>query len=453
MLPIVTPAEMRSIDAEALESVEELIERAAGRVARAARQMLGGVYGRRVSIIAGPGNNGADARVAGRMLEAQGVRVRVVDPGAPIPHAHLVIDGAFGTGMSRSYHPGEPPAGVPVLAVDIPSGVDGSTGEIHGSALAAQRTVTFAALKPGLLLGPGALLAGDIEVADIGLDVRRSRAWLFTEQDAVDTVPQRAPHAHKWKHAVAVVGGSAGMSGAPRLAAAAAMRAGAGYVRCSLPGGVAPADLDEVVYAALPASDWSGEVLASTGRERALVLGPGLHPDGARDVQEVISRAPADLPIVVDGTGLRLLGSQPQLREQVVLTPHDGEFESLTGHRPEVDRFAAVRRLSAATGATVLLKGPLTLIAAPDGRCMACAHGDERLATAGSGDVLSGVIAALLAHGLAPLSAATLGAWVHADAGRHGPTRGLVASDLLAGVARSLSALADARSKGSHATD
>lgn len=452
MLAIVTPAEMRAIDDAAPEPVEVLIERAGRRLARSARQMLGGVYGRRVVAIAGPGNNGADARVAARMLNAAGIRTMVIDPTEhALPDADLVIDGAFGTGISRPFE--APKTAAPVLAVDIPSGVDGLTGELVGAPMRATHTLTFAALKPGLLLHPGADYSGNIEVADIGLDTSRAQSWLFTRGDAIRSVPTRQPDDHKWRRAVTVVGGSPGMAGAPLLAAEAAFRTGAGYVRAQLPGGESPTRRSEIVMQPLPSQGWSHAALDDIRRFHAVVLGPGLALGGDADVAAFLAGIAAETPVVVDGTALRLLGNRPQLRPSVILTPHDGEFAALTGAAPSADRFAAARYLAAQTNATVLLKGPLTIIATPDGRTLAVGHGDARLAVAGSGDVLAGAIAALAAGGLEPAMAAALGAWVHADAGHQLPPLGGIASDLLGGLAHSVSDLVAHRPRGHHAAN
>ncbi|MEA3019881.1 MAG: ADP-dependent NAD(P)H-hydrate dehydratase / NAD(P)H-hydrate epimerase, partial [Actinomycetota bacterium] len=203
MIPILTPEEMRAVDAAAPEPVEVLIGRAGAAVARAAIDMLDGAYGRRVVVIAGPGNNGADGRDAARRLEARGVRVTVLDAKdvpASLPRSDLVIDAAYGTGFhaptakigaSGTWTPPDV-VDVPVLAVDIPSGVDGLTGRAEGHVLWADRTVTFAALKPGLLFADGADRAGEIDVVDIGLDVSSARAHVVTGDDVRDWLPERA---------------------------------------------------------------------------------------------------------------------------------------------------------------------------------------------------------------------------------------------------------------------
>ncbi len=442
MQAIVTPEEMAAIDAAAPEPVEVLIERAGAAVAQAALAMLGGAYGRRVLVLAGRGNNGADGRAAARRLEARGVRCRVVEATeAPptLPLADLVIDAAYGTGFRGEHHaPALGGPDTPVLAVDIPSGVTGRTGEVGGRAWRATRTVTFAAWKPGLLLGEGAELAGRVSVADIGLDVSGARAHLVEAADVAAWVPARARATHKWRAATWVVAGSPGMAGAAHLAARAAQRAGAGYVRLSTPGSDQdPFAPTEAVVTALPGSAWAEVVLGGADRFGSLAVGPGLGTDehDATQVRRLV--ACSDRPLVVDGDGLRALGrdaaavigERPADAPPVVLTPHDGELEALTGEAPGPDRFAAVRELAARTGAVVLLKGPTTLVARPDGHVWATTTGDARLATAGTGDVLTGTVAALLAQGLPADRAAAAAAHLHGRAGALAWRRGLVAGD------------------------
>lgn len=440
MIPIVTPEEMAAIDAAAPEPVEVLIDRAASAVAWAATDLLGGTYGRRVVVIAGPGNNGNDGRVAAAKLRRRGVRVDVIDALADadaLPPADLVIDAAFGTGLSRGYDP--PDTGLtPVLAVDIASGLNGLTGEVMSGALDAVATVTFAALKPGLLLDGGIRLSGDIDVADIGLDTDTAAAHLLTEDDVAGILPERALDAHKWQCAVWVIAGSPAMAGAASLAATAAYRAGAGYVRLSSPGaGPAVGSPIEAVGMALPEDSWGGEVAPLCDRLHAVVLGPGLGTAESRMAQVRTAIAAIPLPLVVDGDGLTALGADAgsvlrERRAPTVLTPHDGEFERLAGHRPGPDRFESCRSLAAQLSAHVLLKGPTTIVAAPDGDARAIVEGDERLATAGSGDVLAGALGALLAAGLDPLDAAAAGAFLHGRTARLGSDTGLVAGDLAA---------------------
>ncbi len=435
VIPVVTPEEMAAVDAAAPEPVEVLVGRAGGAVARAAVQLLGGAYGRRVVVVAGKGNNGADGREAARRLHRAGVRVTLLDAAAghtEVPPCDLVIDAAYGTGFRGRWHPPHP-RGAPVLAVDIPSGVDGRTGEASPEVLAAVRTVTFAALKPGLLLGRGPDLAGEVVVADIGLDVGRAKAGLVTDGDVGGWLPSRPREAHKWRSAVWVVAGSPGMSGAATLAARGALRAGAGYVRLSTPG-APPGDVAplEAVGRPLPAAGWAEDVLADAGRFRAVVVGPGLGrgEEVAGEVRRLVRGCP--VPVVVDGDGLAALdeAERAALPPSTVLTPHDGEYRRLCGHPPQPDRLGAARELAMATGGVVLLKGSTTVVAGPEGPALLATTGDARLATAGTGDVLAGVLGALLAAGLDPPVAAAAAAHVHGRAAALGWPRGLVAGDL-----------------------
>ena len=449
MIPIVTPEEMAAIDAAAPEPVDILVGRAGAAVARAARRMLGGTYGRVVNVIAGKGNNGADGRVAGELLTSAGATVRVFEAAASpssLPPADLVLDAAYGTGFRGEWT--APSVGdARVLAVDIPSGVDGLTGSAVPGTLAAAETVTFAAMKPGLLVNDGKQLAGKITVADIGLDVSSARAHAVEAADVAAWWRPRRVDAHKWTQAVRVVAGSPGMTGAASLASVAAMRAGAGIVWLSTPGETAPrSELIEVVGKPCPAERWAAAVTGSLARFGALVLGPGLgiEPDTALQVRVLVTAAPC--PVVVDGDGLTAIATAPggaaavlgERPAATVLTPHDGEFERLAGGRPGPDRFAAARRLAVETGAIVLLKGPTTLIAEPGGLVRAVSAGDQRLATAGTGDVLAGTIGALLASGMPPFDAAAAAAWLHGTAASLQPATGLVASDVAAAIPRAI---------------
>lgn len=453
MIPVVTPEEMAAIDAAAPEPVDELIERAGRALARTALDMLGGGYGRRVTVLAGKGNNGADGRAAARRLRRRGVRVAVVEAGdatGSLPPSHLAIDAAYGTGLRRPYSPpapapllDDPDQPAPILAADIPSGVNGLTGEILGKPWFADQTVTFGALKPGLILHPGAQHCGQVTVAPIGLDASSARTHLVTAHDASCWLPVRPAEAHKWQTACWVIAGSPGMTGAAHLAAAAAMRSGSGYVRLSTPG-LDAADvlaggtaLTETVGHPLPADNWADAIEADEqSRFKAMAVGPGLgrQPTTVQSVRELASRTP--LPLVIDGDGLFALGLEADrvLADRTaptVLTPHDGEYRILTGEAPNSDRFAAARSLAAATGVHVLLKGPTTVVADPEGTAVAVANGDARLATAGTGDVLAGLICGLLSAGVEPMKAAAAAAWLHGQAASTRPPGGMAASDLL----------------------
>jgi hydroxyethylthiazole kinase-like uncharacterized protein yjeF len=446
MIPVVTTEEMGAVDKAATEAVEVLIGRAGRAVAHVALELLGGGYGRRVVVVAGKGNNGADGRAAAAVLAGRGVRITVLDvaslvPGSPLPESDLVIDAAYGTGFRGGYAPPDP-GETPVLAVDIPSGLNGDTGVVAegAAALPALMTVTFQAYKPGLLLGAGPELCGQVIVADIGLGPgvdEIASSWLVTDWE-LGWLPPRPRNTHKWQSAVMVVAGSPGMMGAPGLVSRAAMRAGAGYVLLGVPGaelGSLPSG--EAVGVELPATEWEGPAATAAQRCRALVTGPGLGRSDAVGQSVTALLAAVDAPMVVDADGINAVGSVDRLRQAVsgrskatVITPHEGEYARLTGQPPGADRLGAVRSVAATSGAVVLLKGSTTLVAAPDGRAFFVATGSSRLATAGTGDVLSGMIGAFLASGVDGPHAAALAAHVHGRAAQRGHAIGLVAGDL-----------------------
>lgn len=461
-IAVVTPAEMAAIDAAAPEGTDVLIERAGAATAAATRRLLGGTYGRRVVVVAGKGNNGNDGRAAATRLARAGMAVIVVDAHvAPdvLPPCDLVIDAAFGTGFAGAWRAPAPAPGTRplVLAVDIPSGVDGTTGVVAADSapLPADATITFAAPKPGLLFGEGRRLAGVVEVADIGLDTSSVATTLVTDAGVRAALPRRADDDHKWRSAVWVVAGSSGMDGAAALACGGAARTGAGYVRLSIPGGGtdAPHVPAEVVRTPLPPTGWGAEVAGAAHRFGALVVGNGLglHHDPG-DLVAVLAGGAGErsgptarpVPVVVDGDGLGLLaaaGTTAPLGAHVVLTPHDGEFAGLAGEPPGPDRLGDTRRLAASLGAVVVAKGPTTVVAHPEGRALVVTSGDARLATAGTGDVLAGMVGALCAAGVEPWLAAGLAAHLHGRAAALGWRTGLVASDVVGLIPAAIAAV------------
>lgn len=462
MRAVLTRDEMRAADAAALAEVshETLVRRAGTAVGVTALAMLGGAYGRRVVVVAGKGSNGADGRVAAAVLERRGARVTVLDAstlgdGAALPACDLVVDGAYGTGFRGSYVAPQVPAGALVLAVDIPSGVDADTGDAPGVAVRADRTVTFAALKPGLLQGAGPVQSGTVEVADIGIGFPAPQASLMDDADVAALLAARPRGVNKWTNAVGVAAGSAGMEGAAVLCARGAMAGGSGMIRLGSPGDPTAVWPTEAVRMHLPAGGWSGAFLEATSKCKAIAVGPGLGTGDAvaEEIRTVVAGAP--VPLVIDADALTALGDVSSARTLLdkrsapsILTPHDGEYARLTGSAPGEDRLAAARRLAEAVGAVVLLKGPLTAVAR-EGGCpdvLLADAGGPALATAGSGDVLSGIIAAFLARGVGAHEAAALAAHVHGRAASLGPDVGLVAGELPELVARFLSrCAADAR--------
>jgi NAD(P)H-hydrate epimerase len=409
--------------------------------------------------VAGKGSNGADGRVAAAYLCSRGARVRVVDAagiggGDALGACDLVIDAAYGTGFRGSYDAPAVPPGAAVLAIDIPSGVDADSGNAPGAAVQADRTVTFAALKPGLLQGRGAVCSGTVEVADIGIAFPTPQALLVEDAD-VALVPARLRQVNKWTNAVGVAAGSPGMEGSAILCTRGAMAAGAGMIRLGSPGSPSAAWPTEVVRIQLPAEGWAETFVTASAKCKAVVLGPGLGTGEATagEIRAVIAAVP--VPLVIDADALTALGGTAAARLLIekrsapsILTPHDGEYARLNGSAPTEDRLASARALARATGAIVLLKGSLTAVASPDGEVgkpdvLLAAAGGPSLATAGSGDVLSGIIGAFCARGLPAFEAAAVAAHVHGRAASLGPAQGLVAGDLPGLVAEFLTDLED----------
>jgi NAD(P)H-hydrate epimerase len=381
--------------------------------------------------------------VAADLVARRGARVTVIaatDGPDRLPPCDLVIDGAYGTGFHGAYDAPLLDPGTPVLAVDIPSGIDAETGEAPGRATVATRTVTFAALKPGLLQGAGPAHCGTVEVADIGIALERSAVALIEDADLATNLPARPASTHKWSSAVAICAGSSGMEGSAILCSRGAMAAGAGMVRLGSPGDPAAAWPTEVVRAGLPATGWASAFLEAAAKCGAGVIGPGLGLDDATaaEIRSVIERF--DRPLVVDADALSALGDADSARAVVaartaptILTPHDGEYARLAGSPPGPDRVAAARQLAERLGCLVLVKGSLTAVARPGGATpdvLLSAAGTPALATAGTGDVLSGIIGAFLARGVEPQLAAALAAHAHGRAAGRGPVQGLVAGDL-----------------------
>ena len=441
MIPVARIEEMQAIDKSASDSIDILIERAGSAVAKAALQQLKGSHGHNVVILIGKGSNGADGRFAAKQLARQGINVEIIDAEkAPkkLPETDLVIDAAYGTGLRRPYN--APETNSPVLAVDLPSGVDGKTGNCLGKPLRAERTITFNALKPGHLFSDGSCLAGDIEVADIGLDVSSLSCGLVTDDDIKQWIPSRPYNSHKWKSACWVIAGSKGMEGAASLAVSAAQRAGSGYVRFSSPDFEIPdLPLESVLF---PINKDLHIDESESQRFKAFVIGPGLGRSYSlsKSIQSLLEKL--NCPVVVDGDGIHALESGKISKcKDIILTPHDGEFEKLTGSLPDFDRIDSVLKCAKSTGATILLKGATSVVANPEGSVRIINNGDQRLATAGSGDVLAGIIGAFLTRGANPLDAAAAGAHVHGYLLNLLPKSGVIASDLIGCLYRAVNDL------------
>lgn len=451
--PLLTPEQMRAAEATAIAAGTPALTLMARASAAAVAAIMAFAPRRHALVLAGPGNNGGDGYGVALGLAAAGVRVEVAALAAPrgspaadmaarwtgpvLPleeatPAPLVIDALFGTGLDRPMPEAACAAlarlapGASLVALDIVSNLHAGTGAALGPVQPAQLTISFGAAKPGHVLGHGPVLSGRLVTADIGIPVPDSGLGLVPRPLRLPLVPDLHKYA---RGAVLVVSGS--RAGAARLAAAAALRAGAGLVTLIGPDSLLP--LDAVMHR----PDTEGQALLADPRTRTIVIGPGLE-DTPR-AQDWLARLLAGTtPLVLDAGALALLTPDrlAAATAPCILTPHEGEFRALFGEIG-LDRVATVRHAAARTGAIVLLKGPQTLIAASDGRTLVNTHAGPALATAGAGDVLAGLIAALVAQGQPLFEAAATAAWLHGDAGLNAPA-GLVADDLPALVAAAI---------------
>ncbi|MFD7918999.1 NAD(P)H-hydrate dehydratase [Streptomyces sp. NPDC059740] len=462
---------VRAAERELMAELPEgtLMQRAAAGLATACAQLLGRVYGSRVVLLVGSGDNGGDALYAGARLARRGAGVRAVllrpdrahgeglaalvaaggrvsaDAEADIARADLVVDGIVGIGGRGGLRPeaarlatAAAAGGGRVVAVDLPSGVDADTGRVEGEAVRADLTVTFGAYKPGLLVDPAREHAGALRLVDIGLrlpprghaDEGALRVQALQHADVGAVLPRPSAESDKYRRGViGVVAGSARYPGAAVLAVSGAVRGGAGAVRYVGPGA-------DAVLSRFPETLVHAGPPSKAGRVQAWAIGPGIgdNPDNEAFMADVLA---SEVPVLVDADGLRLLdaGAVRRRPAPVLLTPHAGEAAVLLGSsREEVEggRLAAVRELAGRFGAVALLKGSTTLVA--DGRAGASGTGGAAvvrvnptgtgwLATAGSGDVLSGLAGSLLATGLAPLDAGSVAAYLHGLAARRAARR------------------------------
>lgn len=463
---IVTPEEMAGIDRAAIASGidgYQLMESAGQAVAAAALRLFPG--GLRFVVLVGPGNNGGDGYVAARALSGSGCPVDVFAFGEPAPGGDadrarqlfagavmvlddytpstgdVVIDALFGAGLSRDLDASVSALidrvnslAIPVVAVDLPSGIDGRTGKVRGAAFRAQHTVTFMCRKPGHLLMPGRALCGHTEIFNIGIPGRLVSAashHLRVNEPALwrMSLPEADPSAHKYGHGhLAVFSGGRLSTGAARLSAAAGLAAGAGLVTLLSPGPATEVNAAHSTAVMLRQIDDVAdlEALLADPRLSAFLLGPAF---GDFDKARAFVAALCGRPLVLDADGITAFRDMPeQLFEiygegdrRLVLTPHDGEFARLFADLaadPGLSKVDRARKAAARSHAAVVLKGADTVIAAPDGRALINTNAPPSLATAGSGDVLAGIIGAHLAQGMPAFEAAAAGVWRHGQAGR-----------------------------------
>jgi NAD(P)H-hydrate epimerase len=466
---LLTPDEMGQADRAALVAApdQDLMDHAGRAVAGAIAVRWSK---RAVLVLAGPGNNGGDGFVAARYLAAGGWPVRIALLGertalagdaarhaelwtgpveplsvSALEGAKLVIDALFGAGLSRPLDglaktvvEALAARGLPICAVDVPSGLDGASGEARGAVAAADLTVTFFRKKPGHLLLPGRSLCGELVLSDIGIpaSVIAAIAPKTFENDPdlwLARYPWPTVAGYKYTRGHALVLGGEATTGASRLTARAAQRAGAGLVTVAAPRAVWPiyatALLSEMVHAIEGPSDF--EALLADERRNAIAIGPGAGVSKATR-RAVLSALKTRRAVVLDADALTAFAEQKEtlfdaIDGPCVLTPHDGEFKRLFD--PAGDKLTRVRRAAELSGAVVLLKGADTVIAAPDGRAVINANAPPQLATGGSGDVLTGLITGLLAQGMTAFDAAAAGAWLHGAAAADFGL-GLIAEDL-----------------------
>ncbi|HEY7050044.1 MAG TPA: NAD(P)H-hydrate dehydratase [Jatrophihabitantaceae bacterium] len=430
-----------------------LMQRAAAGLAVHCGQMLGRVYGASVVLLVGSGSNGGDALYAGARLADRGAQVTAVllDPerahrgglialrmaggravsakAGPdvIEAADLVVDGILGIGgkgglRGDAIELAETADARVTVAVDLPSGVDADTGAVPGEAIRADATVTFGALKPGLISGAGAELAGEVHLVDIGLEpeLAARKTFVLEEPDVAALLPVPGPSDDKYtRGVVGVIAGSPAYNGAGVLTTGAALHGGAGMVRYlgRAPGAIRERYPDVVVHERTRPADV---------RVQGWVVGPGLGTDDAAMglLADVLG---TDLPVIVDADAITLLARSPELARKrkapTVVTPHDREFARIAGD-VGADRIGAARRAADKLGVTLLLKGNATVVAEPHGKTFVNPTGTPWLGTAGSGDVLSGLIGSLLASGLAAPLAAAAGAYLHGVAGQIAASKG-----------------------------
>ena len=428
-----------------------LMQRAAAGLARRCALTLadrGGVYGAKVVLLIGSGDNGGDALYAGALLAQRGAAVTAVLAGGSsgvhqkgletllkaggriaknvAAQADLVVDGLLGIGARGVLRENMAvlveriPADATVIAVDTPSGVDVDSGDIPGPAVRADVTVTFGCLKPAHVVGPAAVHCGQVELVDIGLTPWLPDTPAIRVAEAEDVAawwPRPGPESDKYtRGVVGLATGSADYPGAALLSVSGALAGPAGLVRYAGP-------VHQSVAQEHPSVVVAPEV-AQAGRVQAWVCGCGLGTsDASRAVLETVLAQP--VPVIVDADGLSLLGGSRR-DERTILTPHDREFARLTGAEPGPDRVAAARRLAHERQATVVLKGHHTVIAGPDGQVWVNPTGSPALATGGTGDVLAGLMGSLLAAGLEPTRAAVMACFVHGLAGRAAARKGPV---------------------------
>ncbi len=445
MNELITPQDIYRADALAVQGglkLEQLINAAGLAVGQEIVRRYGA---RKTVVLAGPGNKGRDGKAAAAFLRSCGWPVRVSDE---IGDAELIIDALFGAGLNRDF-PQElahqiNEAGVPVVSIDVPSGVDGLTGQLRGAAVQADVTVTFFRKKPAHVLLPGRTHCGAVVLADIGIGAEvlqgsNIRQW----ENAKPVLPRFGSAAYKFTkgHAVIVSGGALA-TGASRLAASAALKMGAGLVTLAGKSDALKTHAAHVT-AVMLAEAQDAKILASLLKDKrinSVCIGPGAGIGAATraNIKAILASGSAT---VLDADALTSFSSKPQelydlikknVSRAVIMTPHEGEFSRLFGEITDLSKIERARHAAQRSGAIVLLKGADTVVAHPDGRAVVNTHAPASLATAGSGDVLAGILTGLLAQGMEAFAATCAAAWLHGEAAYRVGSANLTAEDLVA---------------------
>lgn len=408
MIPILTGKELQKFDRGLKKSgqMDAFIQRAGYAAYMATLNILKNSYGKRVAVVAGPGHNGDDGRVLAGYLARKNIKVEVIPTDSSIKSisgVDLIVDAAFGTGLKRKYKFFKY-EDIPVLSVDVPTGLNCDDGTVFEGALRADYTVSFVALKPGFYYNRGPEHTGKVIFNDLGVTLKESNRHLVEAKDLRKLRFKSQRDDHKWKHGVYVVAGSENMMGAAELTCETAVKTGASILKVLSLNTQKQTQVKEVIHQPF-SFDWDVKLLNDIGRYKVLAIGPGLvfFNEDIIKLKNVLTEA--TVPVILDASALLAIGQLPdpagflsKVTAPKILTPHAGEFASLLGSTTKEFDIYDVERFAQASKSVILLKGPTTTVSSPNGKTFVINTGSPKLATAGTGDVLTGVIAGMIAR-------------------------------------------------------